>query len=303
MADLTFVTYVGNREDLLDVISNIAPTETPMFSTFGKVQVTNTLVQWQTDSDTNVSSYTPKAIGFEKSVSDVAATTLKTNYTEIFYESFNVADTQQAISHAGRASEIAYQKEKIMRKIANDVEYEIVTNGAATAPSSGVPGVTAGLASGGLLTGNYTYDAGANPILKTVSAVLTKDVIDDQLEIAWTNGARPTTLYVTSNQKRVINALPGAERTMSEQETMLKGLVDVYQSDWTTLKIRLDRRLAAETMYALNDDLFKIGVLRGIESSELPKTHSGYRGALEGEMTLICHNPDGNAGWLAVTDS
>ncbi len=28
----------GNREDLIDVITNISPTETPMFSTFGKTK-------------------------------------------------------------------------------------------------------------------------------------------------------------------------------------------------------------------------------------------------------------------------
>lgn len=36
----TFQTYsaVGLREDLIDLISNISPTETPMFTRFAKTQ-------------------------------------------------------------------------------------------------------------------------------------------------------------------------------------------------------------------------------------------------------------------------
>lgn len=37
------LTYdaVGNREDLSDIITNISPEETPMYSTFGKAKASN----------------------------------------------------------------------------------------------------------------------------------------------------------------------------------------------------------------------------------------------------------------------
>lgn len=44
MADSVFQTYqaIGRREDLIDVITNISPTETPMLSRFGKTSASNT---------------------------------------------------------------------------------------------------------------------------------------------------------------------------------------------------------------------------------------------------------------------
>ena len=48
----TFTTYSakGIREDLSNVITNIAPEETPFMSNIGKENVTNTLYEWQTDT-------------------------------------------------------------------------------------------------------------------------------------------------------------------------------------------------------------------------------------------------------------
>ena len=44
MADTIFQTYqaIGNREDLIDIITDISPLETPMLSSFGKTKATAT---------------------------------------------------------------------------------------------------------------------------------------------------------------------------------------------------------------------------------------------------------------------
>ena len=48
----TFDTYdmSGIREQLSDIIYNISPTDTPMFSSMGKGKATNTQFKWLTDS-------------------------------------------------------------------------------------------------------------------------------------------------------------------------------------------------------------------------------------------------------------
>jgi len=48
----TFTTYSakGIREDLSNVITNIAPEETPYQSNIGRETVSNTLFEWQTDT-------------------------------------------------------------------------------------------------------------------------------------------------------------------------------------------------------------------------------------------------------------
>jgi len=42
-------TRIGIKEDLADVIYNIAPTETPFMSNAGKGSATQTNHEWQTD--------------------------------------------------------------------------------------------------------------------------------------------------------------------------------------------------------------------------------------------------------------
>lgn len=48
----TYQTYqaIGNREDLVDIIYSISPTETPFMSGVAKTKATNTLHEWQTDA-------------------------------------------------------------------------------------------------------------------------------------------------------------------------------------------------------------------------------------------------------------
>lgn len=46
MANINTYTAVGNREDLSDIITNIAVKETPIFSMFGKEKATGTYHEW-----------------------------------------------------------------------------------------------------------------------------------------------------------------------------------------------------------------------------------------------------------------
>ena len=41
---------IGLREDLIDTIYNISPTETPFMSSVGKTKATATFHEWQSDS-------------------------------------------------------------------------------------------------------------------------------------------------------------------------------------------------------------------------------------------------------------
>jgi hypothetical protein len=296
-----FAAYdaVGNRECLLDYITNISPKETPIISALGKVQLTNTHYSWQTDtlrapaSNTHVQGFT-----YSGAQGSVVPTVLITNETQIFYQGYDISATQEAIIHAGRASEVAYQKEKAMAEYARDIEYAIINQTTATAASSGVPGVSKGL--GGYLTGNYTITSDA--INKTVSAALTKDILDAQLQIAWLNGAVGINdLFMNSKQKQVINAFPGTIRKMDEQDTNLKGLVNVYESDWGVFELKLDRWLADSVIYGLNTSMWDIGVLRPTTSMTHPRTASGESFGIEGEMSFTTRNPQGSTALSSIS--
>ncbi len=81
----TFDQYdsVGNREDLLDTIYSISPTETPIMSNIGTSKATNTYHEWMTDSLASATAGNAAIEGDEASGSSISATTRVGNYTQI----------------------------------------------------------------------------------------------------------------------------------------------------------------------------------------------------------------------------
>jgi len=292
---MAFLTYVGNRECLLDTLTTITPYETPMFSSWGKVAVSNHLVQWQTDTlraATTNASYPGQLLSQTKVT---VATSLQNNYTQILQVAYLVEGTQLASNPAGRENELLYQKGKAMKELNLDIEKYIVDS---TAKQIHTSAATAGLF-GGLdyfLTGNYA--SGDAVQYATGAAALTKPIIDAQLAIAWKNGAvYMDTLYCPMKQKMVIDAIPATIRKMDESADVLSGLVSIYQSNAGVMKIVLSRFLADSHMYGLDNDSWKIGVLRGFVSSAIPKIVDAECFNILGETTVISNAPLGNTKW------
>ena len=205
---------------------------------------------------------------------------------------YDVSATQEAIIHAGRASEVAYQKEKAMAELARDYEYAIINNVNAVVASAGVEGVSKGLA--GLMTGNYTITS--DPIIADASAApLTKAILDAQLQIAWRNGAvAMNDMFLGTKQKQIVNAFPGTIRKMDNMDEELKSLVNTYETDWGTFELKLDRWLADSVIYCLNTSMWDMGVLRPTTSMTHPRTASGESFGIEGEQSFTCRNPQGS---------
>ena len=121
-ATLTQTTYLttGNREDLADMISNISPTETWFTSNSGSVDAKQRYHEWQTDVlDTPAANAFGE--GADATAVAVTATSRLGNYTQILRKTFMISDTQEVTNAAGRKSEIAYQTEKKIRSLANDI--------------------------------------------------------------------------------------------------------------------------------------------------------------------------------------
>jgi hypothetical protein len=286
---MAFTTYVGNRECLLEYLTNLTPADTPMFSSWGKVSVDNHLVQWQTDT-LRAAAANSRYRGEAYAPAQTSATTLKTNYTQIIAAGYLVDKTQLAHNPAGRDSELAYQKSKAGKELARDVEYEIVNQAAAVAHAS----PTTDGEFGGLtyfMTGNYVD--GVNAIRKDAgAATLTKAILDAQLKIAYDNGAVDMdTLYANTAQKAIINGFPSTIRKMDELATRLSGLVNIYESEYGVLTCVKDRFLAQTELYVLNNSMWNIGVLRAFNANKLPELYDAESFEILGEITVICKHP------------
>ena len=86
----------GLREDLLDVIVNISPTETPMLSGFKKSKANGTVHEWVTDT-LGTATNTTVVEGADFSDPTLTARVRFSNYCQINREGFQVSDTLDAV--------------------------------------------------------------------------------------------------------------------------------------------------------------------------------------------------------------
>jgi len=123
----TFDTYasVGIREDLSDVIYNIAPTDTPFVSNVGSGTAKGTYHEWQKDTLATAVDL-PQIEGDDATAGAIVATTRLHNYTQINEKTFIISGTDLVADNAGRGVEMAYQEAKKGLELKKDIEYTCV---------------------------------------------------------------------------------------------------------------------------------------------------------------------------------
>src|SRR4051794_41661677 len=108
----TFATYeaVGNREDLSDVIYRIDPTDTPFVNGIDREKATAVNHEWQTQALAAVDTANAVLEG-DDATTDAATPTVRLgNICQISDKVARVTGTQQAVDHAARDRELAYQE-------------------------------------------------------------------------------------------------------------------------------------------------------------------------------------------------
>lgn len=280
MADVLFKSYeaIGNREDLTDIISMISPTETPMLSRFGKAKAKNTLHEWQTDA-LDAASTTGVVEGSDVDTTALTPTTRLSNYTQISRRMFRVSETQEAIDHAGRASEYAYQAAKALKMLATDMEktlHDGTGNSGASGTARELKGVRAAIT-----TNVITAATG------TTTAALSTTNLNLLLRTIWTQGGKPNAIYVNGSQKEAIAAFSTPiTRNIDAASKRYTAVVNVYDSAYGPLDVILDRYCATSELLALQEDQFKVAFLRPVMSKQLPDNGGGAKGKVEAEYTL-----------------
>lgn len=91
-----YSTYdqVGKAEDVSDIITDITPTDTPMFSLMRSEKVAARTFEWMEDSLANAADN--KAIeGADASMATLSATTLRSNNTQILTKALTLSAVAQ----------------------------------------------------------------------------------------------------------------------------------------------------------------------------------------------------------------
>lgn len=292
---------VGMKEDVSDIITNINPTDTPFQSMLKKEKVKARLHQWQ--EDTLVAAAANSAVeGANATETNRAATTMRSNYTQIMQDTFRVTDTMEAVDTYGRDSETAYQFAKTAKQLKRDLEFALVGNGTQNA-TLGDDSATA------RLMGNaWGTDVGGGTIIASAvsstnagtARALTETLVLTVHQLVYSEGSDPSILMITPSDSTIVAGFTGASgrfRSIDGGAKKLVNAVDLYVSPFGELKVVLNRFQRKFTMGVRNSDallidpdMWKLLVLRDWKKTNLAKQGDSERFQVLGEYSLKHRN-------------
>lgn len=293
---------IGNREDLSDMIYRITPTDVPFMSAIGKGKATNTLHEWQTQ-DLAAFGANAQAEGDDASAVVVTPTVRLGNRTQISTKTVIVSGTQEATLSAGRKSEMGYQMAMKALELKRDMEFALTQNNVtATAPRQlrGLVGwagdnVDAGA---GYVAPNYVTNVAQTD---GTQRAFTEAQLKNAAQKVFTAGGNPDMLMMGPAQKQTFSTFTGGSTRFDKgEDEKLYASIDVYVSDFGTLKAIPNRFQRTRDVWMLQTDMWSVDYLRPFFSQELAKTGDSLKKQLIVEYTLRANNPKANAGILDV---
>jgi hypothetical protein len=301
---------IGAREDLSDVIYNIAPTDTPIMSSIGKTKATGVYHEWQTDSLAASTTANALVEGADATAADLSPTSRIGNYTQIVGKTVQVSGTLEAVDKAGRKSEKAYQLAKASSEIKRDIETIITANqGQATGSSNSTARKMGSLLSyiktntsknGTSVTGVDPTTIGVSTRTDGTTRTFTETILKDVIAKVFVSGGTPSVLFVSPAQKQVVSGFTGlaAQRYQvptSGQATILAG-ADLYQSDFGVLQIVPNRFMRSRDALILDPEYAALAYLRPFQTNELAKAGDSDKTQILAELTLEVRNEAAHGG-------
>ncbi len=314
---------VSNREDLTDVLTILAPEETPVLSSASKTKATATFAEWTVDKLAD-----PGTTGVAEGA-DVTTFTDKFaerarlgNYVQKFRRDYMVSDLQEVVDSVGPAK-VAQAESKAIRELKRDVEATIlssndrsVENGAGT--SYGLRGLGQWLADGTTI-GTVSTDvpaAYATPTLNNSDQgnAYTETHLNTQLSSIFRQTGQASNMMLVADtglRRRISDfarttAAAGADTlrqvNMDQGQSTIKLSVDLYQSDHGVVSVvNMNPVTAPATVtgantdhadgYIINPDYVGIHDLIPMGSTRLPNLGGGERGFVDCALTLGVYHP------------
>ncbi len=279
---------VGNKDDISEIITNIAPYDTPIFSKIGRTKAIAVYHQWLEDTLGDPEPINAFPEGFTFFTEAAMPRTLLGNFTQIMSKGIHVTGTQEVVAkHGGITSEIAYQLQKKIKELAFDCEKAIITQSTLNPGSMGNQTTGASPIArqfGGLpywIVTNVFDNAGAQ-------RPLTFDLINSALETTWSMGGKPSILLVSPRNKRIISTFTAGNTKYMEgnKERKLTQVISVLETDFGVLQCLTDRWMPTDTVYGLSPEYIKKAFLRNFKPINLPKQNDAERKNIYGEWTI-----------------
>ena len=305
---------ISNREDLLDVLTILAPEETPILSSANKERASSTFVEWTVDT-----LDAPQTSGVAEGA-DVTAFTDKFsgrarlgNYVQKFRRDYMVSDLQEAVDSVGPAK-VAQAEAKAIRELKRDVEATLmgtqdfsIENGAGTA--YGLRGLGDWIDSAGPSQVPSAFRTPADSIHD--SSTFTETTLNELITSIYrvTGSTNSLMLVADTALRRVIADFARLDPDGSGAGTSIRDVnyngdsstiklsVELYQSDHGVVSIvNMNPDCAPDTTnkdtgYIINPDYFGISELIPMGSTRLPNLGGGERGYVDCALTSLVYHP------------
>ena len=306
---------VSNREDLTDVLTILAPEETPILSSANKERASATNVEWTVDSLS-----APQTAGIAEGA-DVTAFTDQFagrarlgNRVQKFRRDYMVSDLQEAVDSVGPAK-IAQAEAKAIRELKRDIEATLAgTQDSAVEDGAGTANALRGL-------GDWIDSAGPADVPSTfrTPAASIVDVTDDVFAESELNGLISSIFKVTGTSDNLMLVADTALRTDISDFARIGGAsgdsvrsvnyngdsgsiklsVDLYQSDHGIVSVvnanpdcmPTQAGQAGMAGYVVNPEYYGVHELIPMGSTRLPNQGGGERGFVDCALTLGVYHP------------
>ena len=301
-----FDTYeaIGNREDLINTIYDISPTQTPFMSGIARASATATLHEWQTDILAAAADDNAQLEGDEVARAASLPTTRLNNSCQISRKDATVTGTQDVVDKAGRTREMAYQMMKRTKELKRDMESSLLANTAKDGGDATTARVLAGIES--WIATNFismaTVDATGAPTgdgtdvnTPGASTALTEDALKVVLEGTFNSGGEPGTIMVGAALKGAISAFVGrTQARQSVDKERIQAAASIYAGDFGDQMVVPNRFQVQTSVLVLEMDLWATAFLRSFVNFPLGKIGDADTRVILSEYTLQARNEAGS---------
>lgn len=282
------ITYqdAARREDLLDVIGDVSPDETPLMTLFGTGSASGTLHEWLKYNVSRPTSVSADPEGETTSFADLTQPSRESNKTHIIKQPIQVSRTERKVNVAAMGDPYAFQKADALRQLKMKMEYALL-NSTAASGSSGVArqmtGIDAFISS--VVTARNSGTSFSEQELNDMGADAYNTVRADKIF---------DMVLCTVKIKQAIAGFGGnSTRYIDAKERRLTKDILVYDSAVGSHRIMHHRDVrndgGSTTVYGLREDLHKVAYLDKPMFEELAKVGDADRGHWVTEFTLEVH--------------
>lgn len=279
------ITYqdAARREDLLDVIGDVSPDETPLMTLFSTGEARGTLHEWLKYNVSRPATVSADVEGADTSFGDLTQPSRVSNVTHIIKQPIQVSRTERAVNVAGMGDPYAFQKADALRQLKMKMEYAIL-NSTKASGSSGVARSMTGIDA--FITSIATA--------RNSGTSFSESELNDMTADAYTNVRADKVFDMVLCTVKIKQAIAGfggnSTRYIDAAEKRLTRDILVYDSAVGSHRIMHHRDVrnsaGSTTVYGLREDLHKVAYLDKPMFEELGKVGDADRAHWVTEFTV-----------------